>query len=40
VRAPRGAKLNTKRWQTEVAVRMLMSEVDAADGQSRKELLV
>jgi urocanate hydratase len=40
VRAPRGAKLNARSWQTEAALRMLMNNLDAEVAENPQELVV
>src|SRR5918994_521399 len=40
IRAPRGAKLNAKSWQTEAPLRMLMNNLDAEVAESPQELVV
>jgi urocanate hydratase len=40
VRAPRGAQLNARSWQTEAPLRMLMNNLDAEVAESPQELVV
>ena len=40
VRAPRGTKLNTRGWQQEAALRMLMNNLDAEVAERPEELVV
>jgi urocanate hydratase len=40
IRAPRGAKLNARSWQTEAPLRMLMNNLDAEVAESPQELVV
>ncbi len=40
IRAPRGAKLNAKSWQTEAPLRMLMNNLDAEVAERPEELVV
>ena len=40
IRAPRGAELNARSWQTEAPLRMLMNNLDAEVAESPQELVV
>jgi urocanate hydratase len=40
IRAPRGTELNTKSWQTEAPLRMLMNNLDAEVAERPEELVV
>jgi urocanate hydratase len=40
IRAPRGAQLNARSWQTEAALRMLMNNLDAEVAEHSQELVV
>jgi urocanate hydratase len=40
IRAPRGAQLNARSWQTEAPLRMLMNNLDAEVAESPQELVV
>ena len=40
MRAPRGAKLNTKSWQTEGPLRMLMNNLDPDVAERPEDLVV
>jgi urocanate hydratase len=40
IRAPRGLELNTKHWQTEAPLRMLMNNLDAEVAERPEELVV
>src|SRR5438270_2411735 len=40
IRAPRGAELNAKSWQTEAPLRMLMNNLDAEVAERPEELVV